>query len=159
TRSTSSGGGTSKSTESGGGSTQTSSSAAAHRHRMFSLDTAGVPNEDLVNYYGAYADAGGASYGLAKFYSNMSSIYTHSADGAHSHSVSIPNHSHSFEVPNHTHDVTIPNHAHEIEIPDHTHEVEHKIVELSTVPNQVVIKVDGNTVPHTSNSGDRIDLV
>jgi phage minor structural protein len=168
TQTSSSGGGTSKSTESGGGSSQTSSSAAAHRHRMFSLDTAGVPNEDLVNYYGAYADAGGASYGLAKFYSNMSSIYTHSADGAHSHSVNVPNHSHSFTVPNHTHsvsipshthDVTIPSHTHEIEIPDHTHEVEHKIVELNTVPNRVVIKVDGNTVPHTSNSGDRIDLV
>src|SRR5699024_4167981 len=77
---------------------------------------------------------------------------------SHNHSVTIPNHSHDVTIPDHTHEIDLPNHTHEIELPDHTHEVKHEIIELSSMPSNVTIKVDGNTVPHTSTSGDRIDL-
>src|SRR5699024_9653191 len=86
----------------------------------------------------------------------------------HNHSVNIPNHTHQIDIPNHSHDVTIPahshsvtipDHTHEIELPDHKHDVEHKIVELSSLPSKVTIKVDGNAVPHNTLSGDRINLV
>ena len=77
---------------------------------------------------------------------------------AHTHSVSIPTHTHGFEIPNHSHEVTIPNHEHEIDLPDHTHEVKHEIVEAPESASSVIITVDGNPVPHTSTSGNRINL-
>src|SRR5699024_9540758 len=89
------------------------------------------------------------------------SIPSHTHDVSipnHSHNVTIPNHSHDVTIPDHTHEIDLPNHTHEIELPDHTHEVKHEIIELSSMPSNVTIKVDGNTVPHTSTSGDRIDL-
>ncbi len=141
-----SGGGTSRSTAGGGATTRTASTGGAHTH-------------ELIEVPGALAGLG------------MKSA------GTHSHSVSIPNHTHGFSTPNHTHSITIkahtheitirahthniniPAHTHEIELPNHTHVVLHKIVELNSIPSSVTIKVDGNTVPHTSTSGDRINLV
>lgn len=164
----SSGGGTSTSTQSGGGSSPTSTSAAAHRHRMFALDTAGYGSGNTPNLYGAYADAGGNNYGIAEFWSNMSNIYTHSADGSHSHTVTIPSHTHSFTVPNHTHSVTIPDHnhsvtipdhTHDITLPDHTHDIEHGIFRLSETPTSVTVRVDGTLVPGNKTSAENIDLI
>lgn len=37
--------------------------------------------------------------------------------------------------------------------------MQHEIVELDETASRVTIRVDGNTVPHTSVSGDRVDLV
>jgi hypothetical protein len=37
--------------------------------------------------------------------------------------------------------------------------VKHEIIELETLPAAVVLKVDGNTVPHITIEGDRIDIV
>src|SRR5699024_5705613 len=177
TQTSSSGGGTSRSTNSGGGSSQTSAAGGDHRHLIFSAAGAGAPPPLKT-----FADANGSIVGM---YSSASNLHTRGSSGNHSHSVSIPNHSHEFSTPNHTHSVSIPshthdvsipshshnvtipdhtheidlpNHTHEIELPDHTHEVKHEIIELSNMPSTVTIKVDGNTVPHTSTSGDRIDL-
>ncbi|MCJ7840498.1 phage tail protein [Lederbergia sp. NSJ-179] len=184
----SSGGGVAKSTASGGGSSQTSNAAGTHRHRVFgySKSNGGAPSAGDYEQFHAPRNPNGTAAGLLIIAGAPGDVYTESADGSHSHSVSIPAHTHNFEVPSHTHsvnipahshDVTIPdhshsvtvpdhtheidlpNHTHEIELPDHTHEVEHKIVELDTMPSKVTIKVDGNIVPHTSTSGDRINLV
>ncbi|WP_241993880.1 hypothetical protein [Mesobacillus foraminis] len=77
----------------------------------------------------------------------------------HTHSVSIPSHTHNFSTPNHSHDVTIPDHTHDFTLPDHTHEIQHGIYKLNRTSSAVTIKVDGNTVPHTSTSGDNINLI
>lgn len=83
----------------------------------------------------------------------------------HTHSVSVPAHKHnlSIDLPNHTHpfEFTLGNHTHPItiNIPSHEHPIKHGIYELSTLPNKVTIKVDGNIVPHTAITGDRINLV
>lgn len=184
----SSGGGVAKSTASGGGSSQTSNAAGTHRHRVFGFvrNYNQLPSANDYQYYQAPRSSDGTASGAIFLAGSGGDIYTDSADGSHSHSVSIPSHTHNFEVPNHTHsvnipshshdvtipnhshsvtvpdhvhDIDLPNHTHEIELPDHTHEVEHKIVELDTMPSKVTIKVDGNIVPHTSTSGDRINLV
>lgn len=161
TRSTSSGGGTSTSTKSGGESTRTSSSGGNHRHLMFGyMSNTGSYEAPATfrNYVAVENPQGTAVVGV--FLSGGSQdLYTNGASGNHTHSVSVPAHTHEFTVPNHTHDVTIPNHAHDIELPNHTHDVKHEIVELDTLPSKVTIKVDGNVVPHTSISGDRINLI
>lgn len=168
TRTTSSGGGTSRSTQSGGGTTQTSSSNGSHRHRVFSYQSEYGGSDPSWKIFQAPRAPDGTQIGAVIIGGTSGHIYTDSADGAHTHSVQIPAHSHEFTVPNHTHEVSIPNHTHEIEIPshsheielpDHTHNVKHEIVELDTLPSSVVIKVDGNTVPHTTTSGDRINLI
>jgi len=168
TATSSSGGGTSKSTESGGGSAPTSAAGGDHRHVMFTRTSKLGPFD--LNTFESQA-------GLVELSSHAQTLTTAGSSGNHTHSVTIPSHSHSFSTPNHTHSVTIPahshdvtipnhnheidipNHTHEIELPDHTHEVKHEIIELSSTPSTVTIKVDGNTVPHTETSGDRIDLV
>ena len=168
TATSSSGGGTSTSTQSGGGSSQTSAAGGDHRHLMFSR-VGNLGPFDLNTYEAA-------SGGLIQLEASSANLSTAGSSGNHTHSVSIPSHSHNFSTPNHSHSVNIPNHSHEvsipahthdidlpdhthgIELPDHTHEVEHKIVELANTPSQVVIKVDGNIIPHTSTSGDRINL-
>ena len=61
-------------------------------------------------------------------------------------------------IPSHTHGFEIPNHSHDIKLPDHTHDIVHEIVEAPTSASSVLIKVDGNPVPHTSTSGNRINL-
>lgn len=170
TQTSSSGGGTSTSTQSGGGSSQTSSGGGNHRHTMFTYtgDGTSAPNR----FYSTY----GTQASVVIQSTSGGDLVTAGASGSHTHSVSIPSHSHSFSTPNHTHSISIPSHSHdvsipahshevtildhthEIELPNHTHEVKHEIVELSTLPSRVTIKVDGNTVPHTAISGDRIDL-
>lgn len=173
TATSSSGGGTSKSTESGGATTRSSAAGGDHRHVMFQT---GGDSGATGSFVSAVA-YDGANIILGPGTTGMSNITTLGASGSHSHSVTIPAHSHEFSTPNHTHSVTIPNHSHEVNIPDHTHEIDlpnhsheielpnhthevkHEIIELNSTPSKVTIKVDGNTVPHTSTSGNRIDLV
>jgi len=151
----SNGGGIAKSTESGGGSTTTSSAGGDHRHRIFTYvgpaDTASAPRR----FFRPYSDAANVIIES----SLGDDLYTATSSGNHTHSISIPNHSHNFQIPNHNHTVQIPNHTHNIVLPNHTHEVKHEIIELDNTPSKVTIKVDGNVVPHTSTSGDRIDLI
>lgn len=165
TPTSSSGGGVAKSTASGGGTTQTTTLYNDHDHVV--LDT-GLDQQNETgtrHFHNVQVPKSLFSHSHGVTIPN----HTHNFDipnhshtvnvPAHTHQIDIPNHSHDVTIPAHNHDVTIPDHTHEIELPDHTHEVEHKIVELSTLPSSVVIKVDGNTVPHTSTSGDRINLV
>lgn len=174
TATSSSGGGVSKSTAGGGGtsqtstvngqSTQTSSANGSHRHVMFQT-TSNAPIEGIgVNA----TTAGGVVIGLTSNTPTMTNIETLSAADnhshtvntpAHSHDITIPSHTHEFNTPNHTHSVVIPNHSHDVDIPAHTHEIKHEIVEDSETASSVVIEIDGNTVPHTSISGNRINLV
>ena len=173
TRSTTSGGSVSKSTASGGSTTRTSSSAGEstrtssgggnHRHVMFrAIGFTGASDSatimETANGFTFYADG---STGAATDYETYSASGTHThtiTTPAHTHSVSIPTHTHGFEIPNHSHEVTIPNHDHEIDLPDHTHEVKHEIVEAPESASSVIITVDGNPVPHTSTTGNRINL-
>jgi len=147
-KSTSSGGGTSKSTSSGGGSVQSSGLANGWETTLIPYTTGDdIPYFDSPHKHGVTID-------LADFQ------HHHTTDlPAHTHDFDVPNHTHDFNVPSHTHDFTTPNHTHDIELPDHTHNVAHEIVELNTLPNNVQIKVDGNIVPHSSTSGNRINLV
>lgn len=168
TATSSSGGGTSKSTNSGGSSAPTSSAGGDHRHVMFTKTNQIGPVDK--NTYQSQA-------GLVALEASAETLSTAGSSGSHSHNVNVPAHNHSFSTPNHTHSVTIsshshevvipshtheidlPNHTHEIELPDHIHEVEHKIIELSSTPSSVIIKVDGNAVPHNSITGNRINLI
>src|SRR5690606_557692 len=170
TATSSSGGGTSKSTESGGGSTRTSSSNGTHRHRVFyHLQNHGsAPSASSYQQFYAPRNANGSDSGVLFLAGASGDVYTDSADGAHTHNVTIPAHSHSFvvpdhthsvTVPNHTHNVTVPSHTHDITIPNHTHEIEHGIFKLNRNPSAVSIKVDGNTIPITSTTGDSINLI
>lgn len=174
TRSTTSGGSVSKSTASGGSTTRTSSSAGestrtssangSHHHIMWQTigNVTNPVSDELIQ-----ANAGGGIFYLGAGTETMTHFRTHEAADnhshtvttpAHTHSVSIPTHTHGFEIPNHSHDVTIPDHSHEIELPDHTHEVKHEIVEAPGSASSVIITVDGNPVPHTSTTGNRINL-
>lgn len=179
TATSSSGGGVAKSTASGGGSTQTSTSAGTHRHRVFGYSGSygSEPGASDYQMFHAPRNASGGAAGLLLIAGATGDVYTQSADGAHSHSVSIPAHSHSFDIPSHTHNVTIPNHTHtvtipnhtheinipahthEITLPDHTHEIEYGIFEYDKLPSKITITVDGNVLPITGTSGDRIDLI
>lgn len=176
TRSTTSGGSVSKSTASGGSTTRTSSSAGestrtssaggSHRHRLAVYNGPTHPNRGLPD--AEYVFGGASSIQMLQAKGTSGDLYTYTASHdhthtvttpAHTHSVSIPSHTHGFEIPNHSHDVTIPNHSHDIEIPDHTHDIKHEIVEAPVSASSVIITVDGNSVPHTATSGDRINLV
>ena len=174
TKSTTSGGSVSKSTASGGSTTRTSSSAGestrtssangSHRHRMFTGTGFGGGTSEPARLILRAANGhniitwGGA--GAVEYHTEQAADnHTHSVTTpAHTHSVSIPTHTHGFEIPNHSHEVTIPNHSHEIDLPDHAHEVKHEIVEAPESASSVIITVDGNPVPHTSTSGNRINL-
>ena len=154
----SSGGGTSTSTQSGGGSSRTTSTKAFNQLTM----TSGVPvnavGSENYGYHQHHVTVGGGFWD----HNHSVTVPSHSHNFStpnHTHTVSTPSHTHDVTIPNHSHSVSIPSHTHEIEIPDHTHAVAHEIVELSSIPNRVTIKVDGNVVPHTSTSGDRINLV
>lgn len=69
-------------------------------------------------------------------------------------------HRHRFnDVFGHKHSITLGNHTHNVVIPPHTHEIEHGIYELETIPTSVTVKVDGNVVPVTNTSVDRLNLV
>lgn len=161
TQTSSSGGGTSTSTNSGGGSSQTSAAGGDHRHKMFVYagNVQGAPARGRFATYNGFVDLDSEVF---------ADLYTQGSSGTHSHSVSIPAHSHSFTVNNHTHSitipahdhsVTIPAHSHSVTIPNHIHEVKHEIVEMSATPSRVTIKVDGNVVPYTSTSAERLNIV
>ncbi|MYL56329.1 hypothetical protein GLW20_02290 [Virgibacillus halodenitrificans] len=181
TQTTTSGGGTTQTTTSGGGTTKTTTSGGG----ISKSTSGGGGSYQSTNQYCGTSEVcivatntsdGGP--GHAHFLPGQLLNHTHGVDvpshthgfeipnhshsvtiPAHSHNVTIPNHSHSVSIPAHTHDIDLPNHTHEIEIPDHTHEIKHGIYELNTVPNKVIIKVDGNSVPITGNSADRVNLV
>lgn len=175
TATSSSGGGVAKSTASGGGSSQTSAAGGDHRHMMFSgTGFAGnsEPGQSVVltaaNGHSIHVNAGtsaGLSYytqGSSGNHSHSVSIPSHTHDfdvPSHSHSVTIQNHTHTVNIPNHTHDIDIPAHSHQITLPDHTHEIQHGIFKLNRTPSAVTVKVDGNTVPITSTSGDSVNLI
>ncbi|SCM13181.1 Phage minor structural protein [Bacillus wiedmannii] len=206
--STSSGGGSTQTSSSGGGSTQTSSSGGGgaftseaggasvtsssgggnHRHMMFGFQTKIGDNPagmDYMNYTAAESNGGGA-IGVAIPAGGEEDLWTYTASGDHSHSVSIPSHKHQVNIPNHSHSVTIPNHTHSVSIPDHTHQIsipnhtheinipnhthtitlpdhthdiQHGIYKLSEKPGRVTIKVDGNIVPVDSTSAQNINLI
>lgn len=175
TRSTTEGGGTTRSTSSGGGSQQTSSSGGGTSRSTSS--GGGSSRTTSGKTYGTIFMTTETPVGGSTGSSHVHSVNIDGTLWSHSHSVSIPAHSHDFSTPNHTHtvstpshthdvtipahshSVTVPSHTHEIELPDHTHDVKHEIVELSTLPSRVTIKVDGNTVPHTAISADRLNIV
>jgi len=145
TATSSSGGGTSTSTQSGGASTQSSTVWENLSTINIKSNQPTLEGDDHIHWIGIPLEAFKHSHSISV--------------PAHSHNFSTPNHTHSVNIPNHTHEIEIPNHTHEIELPNHTHNVKHEIVELDTLPSNVTIKVDGNVVPHTSTSGDRINLV
>lgn len=205
--STSSGGGSTQTSSSGGGSTQTSTSGGGgaftseagggavtsssgggnHRHMMFGFQTKIGDNPagmDYMNYTAAESNGGGA-IGVAIPAGGEEDLWTYTASGdhshsvsipshkhqvnipnhshsvtipAHTHSVSIPDHTHQISIPNHTHEINIPNHTHTITLPDHIHDIQHGIYKLSERPSRVTIKVDGNVVPVTSTSADNVNL-
>jgi phage minor structural protein len=157
TATSSSGGGVSTSTSSGGGTSQTSSAGGDHSHRMFTsigFETNSSPGVSVI-----LEAANGLSFRANDGTSSATEFYTQGSSGNHSHSVTIPVHTHDFSVPAHSHSVTISNHSHSVTIPEHTHDIEHGIFKLSTVPSAVVLKVDGNTVTHTSTSAENLDLI
>ncbi|MFB7304072.1 hypothetical protein [Heyndrickxia sporothermodurans] len=170
TKSSTSGGGVSKSTESGGATTQTSSSGGDHRHLMFAFQNDMGTTTPPTNFksFVAVADRAGNNAAGVFMPGVSTSLYTNTADGNHSHSVSVPNHSHNFTIPAHTHDVTIPNHSHEVDIPahqhginipNHVHAIDFGIYKLPNIPTKVTIKVDGKTIPYTETSGDLLDMI
>lgn len=141
TATSSSGGGVAKSTASGGGSTQSSS----------------ISNPTFFAYTSSPVNPGDAHIHAIEVTDQMNHNHTVQIP-SHTHEFDVPNHNHSVTVPNHSHSVSIPDHSHEFTLPNHTHEIAHGIYKLTRVPNQVTIKIDGNSVPHTSSSGDNLDL-
>lgn len=160
TRTSSSGGAVTTSTQGGGGVGTTSTEGGLYTNVYSSgeLGSTGttahyhmIAGEHLGHSHGFYI--GSHTHGF--------SIGTHThtvTTPAHTHDVSIPTHTHGFEIPNHSHEVTIPNHEHEIDLPDHEHEIEHEIVEASVSASSVKIEIDGNLVPHTATTGNRLNL-
>lgn len=154
----------SSTTKSGGSSVQTSTNNGSHSHIMFSGEAETQPASSNQRLYEMRDLNGNYAYGYLPT-GNPLIMRTWEETGSHSHGVSIPAHVHDFELelPNHSHpfEFTLNPHTHplSLNIPGHIHEVEHKIIELDELPSSVAIKVDGNDVPHTSTTGDRINLV
>lgn len=155
TATSSSGGGVSTSTASGGSSTQTSSSGGGTTTTSSIVDFASNVLQTEAPISGTAFDTHTHAIIGASNLSHSHSVSTPN----HTHSVSIPAHTHDFSTPNHSHSVNIPSHTHDFSIPDHTHEIQHGIYKLTRKPTAVSIKVDGNTVSHTSITGEKIDLV
>ncbi|MCU5339275.1 phage tail protein [Bacillus cereus] len=179
TQTSTSGGGGSFTSEAGGGAVTSSSGGGNHRHMMFGFQTKIGDNPagmDYMNYTAAESNGGGA-IGVAIPAGGEEDLWTYTASGDHSHSVSIPSHrhqvnipahshsviipahTHSVMIPNHTHQINIPNHTHEIQLPDHIHDIQHGIYKLSEKPSRVTVKVDGNIVPVDSTSAQNINLI
>ncbi|PEJ99341.1 phage tail spike protein [Bacillus wiedmannii] len=188
TQTSSSGGGGAFTSEAGGGSVTSSSGGGNHRHMMFGFQTKIGDNPagmDYMNYTAAESNGGGA-IGVAIPAGGEEDLWTYTASGDHSHSVSIPshkhqvnipnhshnvtipahthnvsipNHTHQISIPNHTHEINIPDHKHTITLPDHTHDIQHGIYKLSEKPSRVTVKVDGNIVPVDSTSAQNINLI
>ena len=49
--------------------------------------------------------------------------------------------------------VEVPAHTHDVEMPEHTHDIEHGIFEYEYLPEDVLIKVDGNVIPASGLNG------
>lgn len=145
---TSSGGGSSSTTSSGGASVQTSEAGGDHYHMMFY--NGGTPGTFTQRPYSAYLKEQNINTQLNLETAHDGNIYTYDSSGNHQHGVNLPAHTHGFTISSHAHDVTIS---------DHVHEIQHEINENDTMPTSVTIKVDGNVVPFTELSGDRINLV
>ena len=161
-KSTSSGGSSTKTSTSAGESTRTSTSNGLHNHNATML------SGDLGAYTGTprlrtmiFGGPGGFKE-LAVL--TPDTVYdtgmfqTYSSNGEHTHNVTTPAHTHSVDIPAHTHGFEIPNHSHSVDIPSHEHDIKHEIVEATERASNVVIKIDGNIVPHDSLTGTRIDL-
>lgn len=137
---TSNGGGSYDSTDSGGGSydttgvdSYTGNSSGGHNHGIY-------PGERLAIWGGTLEDGSVVSDGYVTWVKS----------GDHRHVIDIPSHWHNFSVPSHSHSFSIPSHKHSFNIPSHTHEIKQGIYEGTTADN-VIIKVDGNTVPVNGN--------
>lgn len=171
TQTSSSGGNSTQTSSSGGSSSQTSSaagqatqtSAAGGDHNHLVLTESSQQGPVVTKRY-----QGSAGGGIIEVQGSGGNIYTAGSSGSHSHSVTtpahthnvnIPAHTHSVSVPAHTHSVSIPAHTHNITLPNHTHQIDYGIFELSETASAVTIKIDGNTLPQTSTSGQRINLV
>jgi phage minor structural protein len=167
TATSSSGGGVAKSTASGGGTTQSSTSGGGATVSSSAVDFEGVTLRTGIPIGGELAPYEQHEHLVTLQDSQLN--HNHSVTvPSHSHSVSIPshthdfnipNHSHTVAIPNHTHSVTIPDHSHEITLPDHSHDVLPGIYEVNVQATAVTVKVDGNTVPMTSTSGNDIDII
>jgi phage minor structural protein len=159
---TSAGGG--QTTSAGGG--QTSSENGAHYHRLFVGGVESSANFTKRRYF-AYLKDNDVATSVNFEADTEGDIYTYEAEGSHTHTTNDHTHSvsdHTHSVSDHTHSVSdhtheVSDHTHEFEIDPHSHPIKHGIFTLDSVPSSVTIKVDGNTVPHTSNSGGQIDLV
>ncbi|MDT2677324.1 phage tail protein [Enterococcus dongliensis] len=174
------------STSAGGASTRSSTAGGEHKHIMFQAGNASSFNWGKTEVASVFSADGGAF--AAYKTSGGGNIQTLSANGNHSHTVSIPNHTHGFSVsvPSHTHNVTIPSHSHNVSIPNHTHTVQipshthtvkipsHKhnvvlpehthplewgIFQASDYASRVDIIVDGTTLPKHETSQSRLNIV
>jgi hypothetical protein len=164
--STSSGGGTTATSSSGGGTTATSSSGGGVNKSTLSggetTQTSSFSNPTFFVYSSTKLPLTGATFDNHTHAVEVNDQLNHSHSvsmPAHAHDFSTPNHTHSVTVPNHSHSVSIPNHTHDITLPDHTHAIDYGIYMLDRLPTAVLIKVDGNTVPHTTISGEKINLI
>ncbi len=152
---TSGGGGAtvkSSTTSAGGGTQQTASAGGNHRHLVALHSSNSTSQIAKQRYYFAGSGTGGNV--IADMEGAPQDLYTFGASGNHTHPVTIPPHQHGFEfqLDNHTHPI-------QINIEGHEHDVEHEIIELNTIPDRMIIKVDGNTVNFSGTSGDRINLI
>ncbi|PFC37619.1 phage tail spike protein [Bacillus cereus] len=125
TQTSTSGGGGSFTSEAGGGSVASSSNGGNHRHMMFGFQSTIGDNTGGMEYrnYISAIDDGGGAIGSALPTGAEMDLWTYTADGNHSHSVSIPSHKHQVNIPAHSHSVTIPAHTHSVSIPDHSHQI------------------------------------
>lgn len=123
---------------SGGGDTKTSSNGNTdHNHYIYIA--AGTPDEDLGVREAGAADAIVSGVGGATYY-----VYTSSAGGAHTHTVTIPDHTHSTPAHQHAtpdHQHATPDHQHDT--PDHTHTLTYGIHEDTTYPQVISLHIDG----------------
>lgn len=157
----SSGGSSSQTSSSSGQSSQTSAAGGDHNHLVLKQSGQSGPVK-TIRYEGS---SGG---GVIEVLGSGGNIYTAGSSGSHSHSVTtpahthnvnIPGHTHSVNIPGHTHSVNIPSHTHDITLPNHTHKIDYGIFELSETADKLEIKVDGNLVPITSTSSQRVNIV
>jgi phage minor structural protein len=167
TATSSSGGGVSTSTASGGGTTQSSTSGGGATVSSSAVDfngvtlATGLPVGSITPPYEEhYHLVTLQDSQLQHAHSVTVPSHSHSVSvPSHTHDFNVPNHSHNVTIPNHTHSVTIPDHSHDLTLPDHTHDVLPGIYEVNVSASAVTVKVDGNTVPVTSTTGNDIDII
>jgi phage minor structural protein len=138
---TSNGGG--QTTSAGGGTTETTESAGEHQHVMFAYDGDYDPGQTTKAYH---AGVGGGGAQLVGLTGQSDSMYTYSADGTHSHSVTVSSHTHS-----------VSDHQHDIVLDDHVHEPIYGIYK-GPKPTAITLTVDGNEVPNVGLNEDNLDI-